>query len=153
MRPRAIKGQRFLEILEGKPKSPVEILFVRDDQDCFQLSMQIRDWLKAANWEAKEPRAIEISDLTPRLAQYTSTMGVGGQPQGVTIVMRATSQADFERERDKNPLNPLESANTPRKALAAALGDSLGEISGGISYETGVPGVLWVVVGPKPNLN
>ena len=67
-------------------------------------------------------------------------------------MMRATSQADFERERemerDEKPLNPLESANTPRKALAAALGDSLGEIYGGISY-----GVLWAVVGPKPSLN
>jgi hypothetical protein len=153
MRPRTIKGEQFLKTLGGKPKAPVEILFVRDDPDCFQLSMQIRDWLKDAKWEVGEPRAIESSDLTPRLAQYTSTMGVGGQPHGVTVVMRATSQADFEREPERNPLDPDEPVDTPRKALSRALGESLGEISGGISYESGAPGVLWVVVGPKQNLN
>jgi hypothetical protein len=76
MRPRSIKGEEFLQILEGKPKSPVEILFVRDGPDCFQLSMQIRDWLKKAEWQVKEPRAIESGDMTPRLAQYTSAMGL-----------------------------------------------------------------------------
>jgi hypothetical protein len=153
MRPRNIKGEQFLEILKDKPKAPVAILFVRDDPDCFQLSMQIRDFLKQANWDVAEPRAIEVSDMTPRLAQYTSTMGVGGQPQGLTVVMRATSQADFDREREGNPFHANEPIDTPRKALTRALGDSLGSISGGISYDSGVPGVLLVVVGPKPNLN
>jgi hypothetical protein len=152
MRPRRIKAAEFLKILDGKPKAPVEILFVRDDPDCFQLSMQIRDFLKQAKWEVKEPRAIESADMTPRLAQYTSTMGVGGQPHGVTVVLRATSQADFDRENKGRPFD-LESLDTPLKALSTALGDSLGGIATGISYETGLPDALLVVVGPKHNLN
>jgi hypothetical protein len=153
MRPRSIKGERFLNILAGRPRAPVEILFVKDDPDCFQLSMQIRDYLKQADWQVAEPRAIESSDLVPRLSKYTSTMGVGGQPHGVTVVLRATSQYDFTRERDENPLDPNRPLDTPRKVLTQALGDSLGSIAGGISFETGAPGFLWVVVGPKQELN
>jgi hypothetical protein len=109
--------------------------------------MQIRVWLKQAKWEVKEPRAIEGSDMPPRLAQYTSTMGVGGQPHGVTVAMRATSQADFDRENENNPLDPNEPVDTPRKALTKALGESLGSISDGISYDTGVPGRCWSLWG------
>jgi len=153
IRPRRINGAQFVKILEGKPKIPVEILFVRDDPDCFQLSMQIRDVLKQAKWDVKEPRAIESTDMTPRVAQYTSTMGVGGQPHGVTVVMRATSQADFDREIEKDPLAHDAPVDTPRKALLKALQDSLGSISGGISYDAGIIGALLVVVGPKYSLN
>ena len=147
--PRHIKREEFVKALEGKPKAPVEILFVRDDPECFQLAMQIRDALKEAKWDVPgDIRAIDTAD-TPRLSQYTSTMGVGGQPQGVTVVQRATSQADFDRERD-NPFDKDAPIDTPRKALSRALMNSLGGISGGMSFDTGTPGVLRVVVGPKP---
>jgi hypothetical protein len=154
LRPRQIKGSSFLKILEGKPKAPVEILFVRDDGEAFQLSLQIRDFLKQATWSVEEPRHITQDDVSPRLERnHPYTMAAGGQPQGVSLFLRAESQADFEREADKIPLNPDRPLDTPRKALSAALLDSLGTLSGGMSYENGRPGVLRVIVGPKPQLN
>jgi hypothetical protein len=147
LKPRAINGDVFLKALEGKPKAPVEILFVRDDPECFQLAMQIRDWLKTAKWDVDDAVAISKAD-TPRLAKYTSSMGVGGQPSGVTLVQRAASQVDFDRERD-DPFDPSAPIDTPGKALSRALMDSLGSVAGAMSFDTGTPGMLRVVVGPK----
>ena len=151
---RHIKGEQFLKVLEGKPRAPVEILFNRDDGEAFLLGLQIRDWLKQATWEVEEPRPITQSDLAPRLAQSTpSAMAAGGQPQGVSVFLRAETQTDFLRESEKNPLDPNEPIDTPRKALSRALLNSLGTISGGMSGENGRPGVLRVIVGQKPALN
>ncbi len=151
---RHIKGEQFLKILEGKPQAPVEILFVREDGEAFTLALEIRDWLKRALWEVEEPRPISDSDLAPRLApNHPSAMAAGGQPQGVSVFLRADSQADFEREIEQNPLDPNRPLDTPRKALSNALLDSLGSISGGMSGENGRPGVLRVIIGPKPSLN
>lgn len=154
MSQRHVKGDRFLRLLEGKPKGPVEILFVRDDGEAFNLGLEIRDWLKRAFWDVEEPRPIVDRDLAPRLAPNTpSAMAAGGQPQGVSVFLRAESQADFERETEQNPLDPNRLLDTPRKALSNALLDSLGSISGGMSGENGRPGVLRVIIGPKPSLN
>lgn len=145
--PRQINGEDFLRRLEGKPKAPVEILFVRDDAECWQLAMQMRDWLRAAKWEYSEPAAITGPDEA-RFASYPSSMQAGGQPNGVAIVQRVTSQADFKREEGSLFDGPID---TPHKALAYALIGSLGGINGHLSFETGpTPGTLRVVVGPKP---
>lgn len=151
IRPRSINGEAFLKSLNGKPKAPVEIVFTRDDAECFQLAMQIRDWLKLARWDVGDATAILSAD-TPRLANYTSSMSVGGQPSGVTIVQRATEQADFNREIDRS-FGIDGPVDTPGKALAAALGEALGSISRSMSFDTGLVGTLRVVVAPKPQLN
>jgi hypothetical protein len=79
---RHIKGEQFLKILDGKPKALVEILFNKDDGEAFQLSLEIRDWLRRASWETEEPRPIMQSDLAPRLAQSTpSAMAAGANPR------------------------------------------------------------------------
>ena len=144
--PRKINGPEFVKALEGKPKAPVEIVFVRDDPECWQLAMQIRDWLKTAGWEHTQPAAITGPDES-RFASYPSSMQAGGQPSGVVIVQRATSQADFERERMNSFDGPID---TPGKALSHALMGSLGSIGGSMGFETGTIGKLRVVVGPKP---
>jgi len=146
--PRQINGPAFLAALAGKPKAPVEIVFVRDNPECWGLAMQIRDWLKEANWERSEPAAITGPDES-RFATYPSAVQAGGQPTGVTIVLRAASQIDFERERIdlSDPTPPID---TPMKALSRALIGSLGAISQSINFETGTAGSLRVVVGPKP---
>ena len=154
MRARHLKRDSFLKILEGKPKAPVEILFIKDDGEAFQLSLEIRDLLKQAVWTVEEPRPITEADLAPRLApNHPSAMAAGGQPQGVSVFLQAESQADFERENEKNPLDPGRPLDTPRKALTAALLESLGSIAGGMSGENGRPGVLRIIVGPKPQFN
>ena len=146
--PRTIDGPAFVAALAGKPRAPVEIVFVRDNPECWQLAMQIRDWLKEAKWEHSEPAAISGPD-EPRFATYPSAMQAGGQPSGVVIVQRATSQGDFERERD-NPFDTNAQIDTPGKALSRALMASLGSIGGSMGFETGTVGKLRVVVGPKP---
>jgi len=146
--PRRIDGPAFVAALEGKPKAPVEIVFVRDDPECWQLAMQIRDWLKAAKWKHSEPAAIAGPDES-RFSTYPSSMQAGGQPRGVTVVLRVTSQADFQREED-DTLNPNAAIDTPRKALSRALIGSLGQLSGSMNFDTGKVGGLRVVVGPKP---
>jgi hypothetical protein len=151
VRQRHLNGEQFLKILEGKPKAPVEILFMKDDGEAFQLALEIRDWLKRASWEVEEPRPIVDSDLAPRLAaNHPSTMAAGGQPQGVSLFLRVTSNAEIDREIERNPLDPNAPLDTPRKALSRALLDSLGTLSGGMSGEVGRPGVLRVIVGPRP---
>jgi len=62
LEPRKIKGEEFIKVLEGKPKSPVEIVFPRDDGEEFALAMQIRDWLKMAKWDVKchEPDPMQL---------------------------------------------------------------------------------------------
>jgi hypothetical protein len=149
LEPRKIDLAGFVKLLDGAPKAPVEIVFVRDDAECFQLAMQIRDALKAAKWEVTEPTAIIRAD-EPRMSGYPSAMGAGGQPKGVTIVQRATSQQDFLRENMlQSMLNP-DLADTPARALSRALSASLGGVAGGMSFDTGTVGVLRVVVGSKP---
>ena len=136
---RQIKGDEFIKALEGKPKAPVEIMFVKDDAECFHLAMQVRDFLKMAKWEVEEPCFIIPPTDVARLSQYPSAMGAGGQPWGVTVVVRATSQADFVGK----------DADTPANALSAALLQSLGIIAGGTTFETGKPGVVRIVIAPK----
>src|ERR1700712_2981446 len=62
-RPRSINQAQFRKILEGKPKAPVEILFLRDDGEAAQLSLEISSSLKGAGWAVEEPRPIVAADI------------------------------------------------------------------------------------------
>ena len=145
MAARHLNRDQFLKMLDGKPRMPVEVFFVKDDGEAFQLSLEIRDFLKAAKWEVSEPIPIPPTDA-PRLAQLPSAMGAGGQPSGVTVVVRANSQQDFELVQHRT-------ANTAFHALQNALGDSLGSINGRAGSDAApVAGMLRVVVGPKAQM-
>jgi hypothetical protein len=142
--PRRLDGNALVMALEARPKAPVEILFTRDDAEAFSLSMQIRDFLKMAGWEVSEPTALTRAHASPRLSQYPSAVGAGGQPAGVTVVARPVTQLDFAIE-DNDALD------SPYKALLNALTIALGSASGSQSMGEGpAPGVLRIVVGPKP---
>jgi hypothetical protein len=145
--PRQIKGEEFVKALEGKPKAPVEIVFVRDDTDSFHLAMQIAHWLKIANWQVSEPAAIAGPD-EPRFATSPSAVQAGGNATGVTIVHRMTSEAEYELERGI-AIPGLTPIDTPGKALSTALIGSLGNISTMMNLVTGKVGTLRVVVAPK----
>jgi hypothetical protein len=136
-------SRRFLDIMHGKPVGPVEIWFVKDDPEAFALAMQIRDFLNMAGWAASEPVFIPPTTVK-RMSQYPSTMGAGGQPAGVTLVVWADSNADFAALEKRDALTPL-------NALLDALGDSLGQINMGANSETAPPrGTIRIVVGSKP---
>ncbi len=141
--PRQINGVEFIEALKGKPKAFIEILYRRDDGEAFALALQFRDWLKAAAWTSNEPSPIGASE-SARLTMQPSTVGVGGQPSGVTIVARADSNEDFRILGDRD-------ANTTINALRVALERSMGGAAVSLNSEAAPKkGVLRLVVGQKP---
>ena len=144
--PRQINQEAFLKVLEGKAMAPVEIMYPREDGEAFNLSIQIRDLLRAAQWQASEPLPVP-PNVVARLANQPSHMAVGGQPTGVSVVVRADTQEEFRALQDRE-------ANTPINAIVKALLSTLGSISsyaGGSDIFTAPPnGIVRIVVGPKP---
>jgi hypothetical protein len=136
-----------LEALTGKPKLPVEIVFLKDDADAFTLSLEIRTALKGAGWEVQEPAPIPPTSF-PQLSGLPAAMGVGGQPSGVTIVANSMSQAEFD-DLSNRSLKP-EAAKTAFTALEAAIVaglDGANSAAGGVAAPA--LGRLRLVVGPK----
>ncbi len=144
--PRLLNSELFLNDLEGKPTGTVEIMFPRENGECFQLAIQFRDLLRVAKWTVAEPVPVPPNDI-PRLANQPSYMAAGGQPLGVAVVSRADTQDDFQRLNDRD-------APTAINALTKAIFDTLGTVSG---YSAGPDvfhpppaGTIRIVVGPKP---
>jgi hypothetical protein len=143
---RVIDGPNFKKSLEGKPKAPVEIMYPKDDFEAFTLANQLRFVLIFSGWQASEPVPVPPSD-NPRLMNLPSTMSVGATAPGVTIVVRADTDAEIDAFRDIK-------ANTPFRALMDAISEALGG-AGGLATGPGLYGVppqgtLRIVVGPKP---
>jgi len=146
MGPRQIQSAAFLKSLEGQPKGPVETMFPKENGEAFLLAIQLRDLLRAAKWQATEPIAVPQMDV-PRLANQPSHIAAGGQAVGVAIAVRANTQEEFKLVDDLQ-------ANTPMNALQAALSQALGTVSGYAagpdSFSAPAPGVIRIIVGPKP---
>jgi hypothetical protein len=142
---RRIKREEFIALLEGKPKLPVEIMFAKDDGEAFQLSLEIRDSLRAAKWEVGEPFPIPLV-TEPSLSQLPSAMAVGGQPAGVTVAAYSVSP---EEAMARFPGQPK--VVTAYTTLSDALLASLGTLSGsGGHLNRPIEGTLRVIVGSKP---
>lgn len=145
--PRHLNYFEFVEFVKGQQGLPVEIMFVKDDADAFTLSLEIRSGLRDAGWDAHEPIPIPILDQ-PISAQLPSTMTVGGQPSGVTVV--AHSATPEEMMADSSQLSGKEWVKTPMTVLRNALLKSLGSISTHVGGQNPPAlGLLRVVVGPK----
>ena len=146
MGPRQIDSAIFLQALEAKPKTPVEIMFPKEDGEAFMLAIQFRDLLRVAKWEAAEPVPVPATDI-PRLANQPSHMAVGAQATGVAVVVRADTQDEFNQVSDFQ-------ATTPMNALRAAITNTLGGVAGyagGADIFPAPPrGTVRIVVGPKP---
>ena len=138
--PRRINEELFLKELEGKPPFPVEVMFPKDDGETFQLAVQLVSLLQKAGWTNSDLKP--VTPGFPRYANVPSQMALGGQPTGITVVMCA--KADEEKQ-----------AATPVDELSVALRRALLEdVSGAILApelpHTPSPGVLRVVIAPKP---
>lgn len=143
--PRHINFAQFKADLESKPKSPVEIMFTRDDGEAFNLSFEIMVMLHEAGWEVERPLSIPTTD-DPKLKGYTSTMAVGGQATGVSIVAHAISEEEFSRL--GNPGSDT-SFNALKNALEGSLGRT-GQVSTSVHSNLALdPGKLRIVVGTK----
>jgi hypothetical protein len=66
----------FVTALRGKPKAKAEILFAPNDEEAFELALQIRRWLgpgvngDGAGWEVSEPQPIPASGGDPRISPH-----------------------------------------------------------------------------------
>jgi hypothetical protein len=145
MGPRHIDPDKFVAALTDKPKAPVEIMFPKENGEAFMLAIEFRDAIRKAGWQASEPIPVPPTDI-PRLANQPSTAGVGGEPVGVSVAVRADTQADFEQ------FGP--GINTPANAIfnaiSAAFGTGAGYVAGPEVFNAPARGTVRIVVGPKP---
>jgi hypothetical protein len=143
--PRRINREVFLKALEGQPKSPVQILYLRDDQDSFEFAQEIANLLERAKWDviAREP----IPTLTELSSSDIPTaMSVGGQPSGVTVVAHSVSEEDAEAT--SNHMSGKAWVKTPWTVLSNAFLEALGT-GQAASHNSVKERTLRIVVAPK----
>lgn len=142
--PRHLDRVAFLRELEGRTKAAVEIVYVRDDPECFDLAQQIFQALKTAEWPSAGP--LPIQGWTPN---KPTAMAIGAQPSGVTVMTHSVSEMDSEylgqqiASRDR-------SARAPWFSLMEALLASVGKaIATGGGEEAPTEGTVRIVVAPR----
>jgi hypothetical protein len=145
--PRHVQRHVFLKAVEGQPKARVEIMYLRDDPECFDLAQQIWRVLQDAQWDVIAPVPIPPSVASSYL-QSPTAMSVGGQLLGVTVVTHSVSEK--ESEAMPNILAGKNWERTPWTVLSNALLQSMGPIGGSGGGPNRPPeGVLRVVVAPR----
>lgn len=142
--PRHLQRDIFLTEVAGQPTSHMEIMYLQDDPECFDLAQQIWRVLQDGNWSVDPPRPIPSLILS----DSPTPMSVGGQPSGVTVVVKAITEA--ESEAGANALAGREWVKTPWTVLTHALGLSIGKINSHAGGQNTPPtGTLRVVVAPR----
>jgi hypothetical protein len=136
MEPRVIDGEAFVSAIKGRPKSKVELLYVREDPDSFKLAQQIFWYLANAGWDC----ALETPILPPPAEspdQHSPlAWSVVARETGVSMVVRA--DADKQMQSD-----------TAYSALWKAF-EATG-IETGKGEDWRMPdGVIRIVVAPRP---
>lgn len=145
--PRKLNRVIFHRTLEGQPKEPVEILYLRDDPDSLEFAQEIENDLKQAEWTVVSREPIPSPREGTADANNPITMSVGGQPSGVTVVAHSVSEE--ESQASWNAIIGKDWVKTPWTTLAVAFQKSMGE-SKGSSHPTCPNGVLRIIVGPRP---
>jgi len=144
---RHIGQGKFLDSLRGKPKpTKVDILYLRDDVESWNLACEIHLCLHMAGWPVSwPPEPIKPREDVP-FSHFPSVLGVGGSPGfGVALV---TSDVDFK-------VSPWtwDEDKTAFGALVKAFRESLAEpvIVNRLAPEEGTlpAGVIRIVVGPR----
>ncbi len=142
--PRHVQRDVFLKAVEGQPKARVEIMYLRDDPECFELAQEIWRVLQAAQWDVIAPVPIPPS-VSALYLQSPTSMSVSGQPSGVTVATHSASEKEAEAD-----LNSKNWEHTPWTVLQNALAESVGAISGWAGGPNSPPeGTLRVVVSPR----
>ena len=132
------------KLLEEGPSAPVEVLYLKDDPECFELAQTIRQALDAAGWPASGPSPFpeqENSDLP------SATM-MDANPSGVTVVSSPITKAESDASDAQMLGKPW--VKTPFTVLSNALLQTVGKLhtsSGGPHAPP--PSKLRVVVAPR----
>jgi hypothetical protein len=140
MAPRRINEAAFLKEIEGKAKPrEVEVLYLRDDPECFHLAFAFMVLLHNADWPVGKVRVIPPDQRFPESTfEMPSTVALAAQPWGVSVVTHGRSVPDAMEEKTPTPFGTL------FRAVAAGLG----RVNGGA--DASLPeGKLRIVVAPK----
>src|SRR4029077_3401588 len=87
-----IDHKAFVSALQGKPKAKVEILFNPNDEEAFELAIQIRRWLgpgadgDGAGWEVGEPKPIPPIGGDPKVSPFAPAGIKYGAMGGMAII-------------------------------------------------------------------
>jgi hypothetical protein len=142
--PRQLQRDVLIKELTGQPMARVEIMYLQDDPECFELAQQIGAAIRASEWPVDNPRPIPsliISDLP-------TSMSVDGQPSGVTIVASGVTRE--EANAAQNAMLGRDWIKTPWTVLMHAMSAGLGKVSGHAGGPNAPPkGVLRIVVAPR----
>ncbi|TWB20018.1 hypothetical protein FBZ99_101809 [Rhizobium sp. ERR 1071] len=146
--PRHLDRVKFSEALNGQPSAPVEVLYITDDQEAFELSQEIRQSLEAVGWQilkhAPIPKDLPLASSLPSAA-----MAVGGQPTGVTIVVHDATSVELDAASDR--MLGKNWVKTPWTVLSGAISDGLGQVSGHVGGSEAPPaGTIRIVIAAKP---
>jgi hypothetical protein len=145
--PRQLQRAIFLKEIAESPKSHAEIMYLRDDPECFDLAQQIWRALEDAVWDVTPPTPIP-ANTTGSASDIPTAMAVDGQPSGVTVVVHGITQAEADASTHQMMGQPW--VRTPWTVLVHALGDSIGKIGGHAGGPNAPPeGTLRVVVAPR----
>jgi hypothetical protein len=147
--PRDLSGSRgaYLEsLIRGKPKWPVEILYVKECIDGFSVASDIRNCLVIAEWEFL---GMEPLPTTPR-AFAGDHAGVWSKIYGAQAPMAAWTRGATSGVIIVAKVSPdIADSDDPYMVLFSALSRAMETGVSGSHDETMLEGRLRIVVGPK----
>jgi hypothetical protein len=149
---RRLDSRKFVELLKGKPKARVEVLYNPNDLEAWDLALDIHEWLGkgpskadvAAGWDVAPPEPIPPNVNAYGLANAPPAvrLGASGSQSGISFIVKNISAGE---ERD----SPLASLSN---ALVASILPSHRGTSWMSTEDKSLPDdLIIVVVGPKPS--
>ncbi|CAJ9609870.1 hypothetical protein [Burkholderia pseudomallei] len=141
--PRQFDRAAFLSALRGEAVGNVQIVYLRNDPECFDVAQQLWHLLEDAGWQAIPPAPI----FDGRHAQ-PAAMNVDGQPAGLTVVASIQSQAEADAEQFR--ANGQVWVHTPFTTLTYAIERGIGRVATHVNGPNHPPqGTIRVVVAPR----
>jgi F0F1-type ATP synthase epsilon subunit len=144
--PRQLDRAVFLDVLRDQPSTRIEILYLRDDPECFNLAQQFWAALKDAHWDVAPPEPV----LEPQHRSFEGPIVtfVNGQPSGVTVVANSATQGEADAR--LHQARGEEWEHTPFTVLSYAVLKTLGRSGSAVGGIYAPPqGILRLVVAPR----
>ncbi|MET2521741.1 hypothetical protein [Ralstonia pseudosolanacearum] len=141
--PRQFNRAAFLDALRGETVGNVQIVYLRNDPECFDVAQQLWHLLQDSGWQITPPAPI----FDGRNAQ-PAAMNVDGQPAGLTVVASIQSQAEVDAQQLRVTGRPW--IHTPFTMLTYAIEQGIGRVSTHVNGPNHPPqGTIRVVVAPR----
>jgi hypothetical protein len=141
--PRQFDRTAFLDALRGETAGTVDIVYLRNDPECFDVAQQIWRLLQDAGWAVTAP--VPIFD--GRHVQ-PAPMNVDGQPSGLTVVASVDDPKEVDAQGSRFAGHAW--AHTPFTTLTYAIERSIGRVATSINGPNRpAHGRIRVVVAPR----